>query len=521
MESDLPEVRLTEEDLSLFYEVANSIHAIRDLHEMLQNILEKIKAVFRVEGASLALHDEERSEFYFIRTVEEGQEGGHERKEKMRFPDHMGVAGWVLRERRPALIPDVSKDARFFRGIDIQEDFETRSMICLPLLTRKGLIGILYALNKQDGGFTARDVRLLEILSGTIAIAIENGQLYGEVKQQASSLAQENLRLKSEVRSRFNLDGIVGSSPAMRQVFDLLEKVIDTSTTVFIQGETGTGKELIAKVVHYSGPRKDKPFVAENCSALSESLLESELFGHVKGAFTGAISDKKGLFEEAHGGTVFLDEIGEMSAAMQVKLLRVLQEGQLRPVGGSKSRKIDVRLIAATNRDLEEEVKKGRFRDDLFYRVHVFPIRLPPLRDRREDVPLLIEHFRKKFAKSLEGRTPRISPRAVDLLSRYDWPGNVRELENEIERAMTLAAAEKEIREEHLSEKVKGTSEKAIVLEGVEEGKLLEVTEAIEKRMIRRALEKTGGNRTQAARALGLTRQGLHNKIVRYNIQKP
>ncbi len=519
MEQGLPEFQLAEEDLSLFYEVANSIHAVRDLDEMLQNILHKIKTVFRVEGASLALHDPEQSEFYFIRTVEEGHEGDHERKRKMRFPDHMGVAGWVLKERRPALIPDVSKDDRFFRGIDIQEDFETRSMICLPLLTRKGLIGILYALNKLDGEFAARDVRLLEILSGTIAIAIENGQLYGEVKQQASSLVQENLRLKSEVQSRFNVQGVVGSAPAMRKLFDVLEKVVNTSTTVVIQGETGTGKELIAKVVHYSGPRKDKPFVAENCSALSESLLESELFGHVKGAFTGATSDKKGLFEEANGGTIFLDEIGEMSAAMQVKLLRVLQEGQLRPVGASKSRKVDVRLIAATNRNLEEEVQKGNFREDLFYRVYVFPITLPPLRERREDVPLLIEHFRKRFAKTLTGRAPRISPRVVDLLTRYDWPGNVRELENEVERAITLAAADKEIREEHLSEKVKGIPEKTMVLEGIEEGTLQEVTEAIERRMIREALQKTGGNRTHAARALGLTRQGLFNKISRYDIQ--
>jgi Nif-specific regulatory protein len=519
MEERLPGFELAEEDLSLFYEVANSIHAIRNLDEMLQNILAKIKTVFRVEGASIALHEAEQSEFYFIRTIEEGHEDNPEKKRTMRFPDHMGVAGWVLKERRPALIPDVSRDDRFFRGIDIQEDFETRSMICLPLLTRKGLIGILYALNKLDGEFTPRDVRLLEILSGTIAIAIENGQLYGEVKQQASSLAEENLRLKSEVQSRFNLQGVIGSSPAMRQLFDLLEKVMHSSTTVFIEGETGTGKELIAKVAHYSGPRKDKPFVAENCSALTESLLESELFGHVKGAFTGAIADKKGLFEEANGGTVFLDEIGEMSAAMQVKLLRVLQEGQLRPVGASKSRKIDVRLVAATNRNLEDEVRKGTFREDLFYRVCVFPIRLPPLRERREDVPLLIEHFRKKFAKTLTGRAPRISTRAVDLLARYDWPGNVRELENEVERAMTLAAGEKEIREEHLSEKVKGIAEKTIVLEGIEGGTLQAATEALEQRMIREALRNTGGNRTKAARALGLTRQGLHNKIARYNIQ--
>jgi len=519
MEPSVPEAQLTEEDLALFYEVANSIHAIRDLDEMLQNILHKIKTVFRVEGASLALHDADRSEFYFIRTVEEEQNGDRDRKKKMRFPDHLGVAGWVLREKKPAIIPDVAKDDRFFKGIDIQQDFHTRSMICLPLLTRRRLVGILYVLNKLDGEFTARDAKLLEILSGTIAIAVENAQLYGEMKQYASTLEQENLRLKSEVQSRFNLQGVVGSSPAMRKLFDLLEKVIDTMTTVLIQGDTGTGKELIAKIIHYSGPRKDKPFVAENCGALTESLLESELFGHVKGAFTGAIAEKKGLFEEAHGGTIFLDEIGEMSAAMQVKLLRVLQEGQLRPVGGSRYRKVDVRLIAATNRDLEEEVRKGNFREDLFYRVYVFPIMLPPLRDRREDIPLLIEHFRKKFGKKMKGRTPRISPRAMDLFSRYSWPGNVRELENEVERTLTLASAEEEIKEEHLSQKVRHGPGKIAGLDGIEGRTIQEVTERIERRMIKEALRDSKGNRSQAARNLGLTRQGLLNKIGRYDIQ--
>ncbi len=519
MERDHAEVQLTEEDLTLFYEVSNSIHVIRDLDDMLQNILLGIETVFRVEGASLALHDPERGEFYFIRTVEEDKNGDHDRKKKMRFPDHLGVAGWVLRERKPAIIPDVTKDDRFFKGIDIQQNFETRSMICLPLLTRKGLIGILYVLNKLNGEFTERDAKLLENLSGTIAIAIENAQLYGDLKQYATTLEQENLRLKSEVQSRFNLQGVVGSSPAMRKLFGLLEKVIETDTTVMILGDTGTGKELIAKVIHYNGPRKDMPFVAENCGALTESLLESELFGHVKGAFTGAVSEKKGLLEAADGGTVFLDEIGEMSPAMQVKLLRVLQEGQFRPVGGSQPREVDVRLVAATNRDLEEEVRKGNFREDLFYRVYVFPIVIPPLSQRREDILPLVEHFRKKLSKRFKGHPPRFSPLALDLLSRYDWPGNVRELENEVERAMTLAITEKEITEEHLSPKLKAPSERPVSIDGMTGATLQEVTESIEQRMIREALKETRGNKSGAARSLGLTRQGLLNKIARYNIQ--
>ena len=509
---------LSEEDLTLFYQVCTSIHAIQDLDDMLQSILRKVKAVFDVEGASLAVHDEELKEFYFIRTLEEERNGKHDKIQEMRFPDHLGVAGWVFRENRPVVIPDVAKDQRFFRGIDMKEDFNTRSMICCPLRSRKGPIGVLYALNKLEGEFTSRDAKLLEILSGTVAIAIENAQLYGELRQYAGVLEKENRRLKSDARARFNLKGIVGSSPVMQKLFILLEKIVDTTTAVLILGDTGTGKELIASVIHYNGPRKGKPFVIENCGALSENLLESELFGHVKGAFTGAIANKKGLFELADGGSVFLDEIGEMSPAMQVKLLRVLQEGQVRPVGGSQFRKVDVRLIAATNRNLEEEVRKGNFREDLFYRVHIFPVTLPPLRERREDISLLAVHFLEKFSEKMKRSAPKLTRKALDALSGYDWPGNVRQLENEIERAITLAGKEKRINEEHLSEKITASSEECFPIQDTS-GTLQEVIERIEQRMVFESLKKTGGNRSKAARMLGLTRQGLLNKIARYNIE--
>ncbi|OEU80681.1 MAG: hypothetical protein BA865_13055 [Desulfobacterales bacterium S5133MH4] len=517
MEEIRQDASLTKEDLSLFFDVSTSIHAIRDLDEMLRSILRNIKAVFHIEGASIALHDAEQKEFYFIRTVEEEKNKDYVRMQRMRFPDHVGVAGWVLRENRSVIIPDVSRDDRFFKGIDHREDFVTRSMICIPLRTRKGPIGVIYALNKLEGEFTDKEARLLEILSGTIAISIENARLYGELKQHASSLEQENRWLRSDAQARFNLQGLIGSSPAMRRVFALVEKVLDTTTTVLIQGDTGTGKELIATVIHYNGPLKEKPLVVENCGALSENLLESELFGHVKGAFTGAIADKKGLFELADGGTVFLDEIAEMSAAMQVKLLRVLQEGQLRRVGGSKYLNVDVRLIASTNCNLEEEVKKGTFREDLFYRVNVFPVTLPPLRERKGDIPLLAAHFIKKFAKKMKRPGARLTPEALDLLSRFNWPGNVRELENEIERAMTLAGRKGEIKEEYLSEKIKGFPEMSLSIQETEMS-LKGVTEGIEQRIILETLEKTQGNRSHAARMLGLTRQGLLNKIARYNI---
>ena len=517
METINQEISLTNEDLNLLYEASTSIHSISDLDKMLRNILQKIKAVFHIEGASIALHDAKRKEFYFIRTVEEQRSGQHEGMDRMRFPDHFGVAGWVLRENRAILISDVSKDDRFSNELDFQQEFTTRSMICVPLKTPKGLIGVLYALNKRKGKFTLKESRLLEILSSTIAIAIENAKLYGEIKQHADALEKENIRLKSEVQQQFNKQGIIGKSAPMRKIFALLEKIIDTKTSVHIQGETGTGKELLAKVIHYNGPLKNKPFVAENCGALSENLLESELFGHVKGAFTGAIADKKGIFEMAQGGTVFLDEITDMSHAMQTKLLRVLQEGQIRPVGGDHYLEVDFRLITSSNRNLQKEVKKGNFREDLFYRIHIFPVALPPLRHRTEDIPLLAAYFFERFAMRLNKPPARLTPYALELLFQYEWPGNIRELENEIERALTLAGDDIEIHDKYLSEKIRGSAEYDVIIDE-NETTLQEATARIERQMVMQALRKTGGNRSQAAKILGLTRQGLLNKIERYQI---
>jgi len=513
----IQEAALAHADLALLYDLATSIHAIDDLDKMLRNILNKMKAVFDIEGASIALHDAGKREFYFIRTAEEQLGTGTENMAGMRFPDDYGVAGWVLRNKQPVTIPDVSTDNRFSADLDIQKDFITRSMICVPLMSRNEIIGVLYALNKRSGIFSEKDSLLMQILSGTIAIAVENAKLYGDIKARAADLEVENLRLMSEVRERYNLQGIVGTAPAMKRTFELVDKVVGSMTTVFIQGETGTGKELFAKAIHFNSPVKDRPFVAENCGALSENLLESELFGHVKGAFTGAVADKKGLFEMADGGTVFLDEIADMPHTMQTKLLRVLQEGQVRPVGGTRYHRVKFRLIASSNRDLLEEVQKGFFRGDLYYRLHVFPIVLPPLKERKEDIPILIDHFIHKLSQRLKRPKALLAPTALEALMRFDWPGNIRELENEIERALTLAGDDGEIKPACLSEKIVGP--KAPDLEtGDGALKLKEAVEKMEQRMVTRALDAAKGNRSRAARALGITRQGLLNKINRYQI---
>ncbi|MDJ0809963.1 MAG: sigma 54-interacting transcriptional regulator [Desulfobacterales bacterium] len=513
----MQEFAFSNREVALLHDVSASIQAFSDLNELLRFILKKIKGVFKIEGVSIALHDPSRKEFFFIRTVEEEDQRDPEDAPQMRFPDDFGVAGWVFRENQTVVIPDVEKDERFSNQLNLQQNFTTRSMICVPLATRKDRIGVLYVLNKIKGQFGDREARLLEILAGPIAISIENARLYGELRQHADALEIENQRLKSEVQSRFDLHGVIGASPAMEKVFSLVEKVINTTTSVLIQGETGTGKELIARVIHYGGPLRDKPFVAENCGALSENLLESELFGHVKGAFTGAVTDKKGLFEMADGGTVFLDEIADMPPAMQIKLLRVLQEGQVRPVGSSEIVEVDFRLIASSNRDLYQEVEKGRFRDDLYYRIQVFPIILPPLRERKEDIPALAAHFLENCARKFKAPVSRFTPTTLDMFARFNWPGNIRELQNEVERAVCLAGPDKEIGIDCLSEKITAVAQDESFESGADLT-LQKTVQRIEKKMIVDALRKSRGNRSQAARTLGLTRQGLLNKIGRYGI---
>jgi len=511
---------LSEKEFSLFCEAIASFHTIRDMDDMLVAIFRKIGYVIAIQGVSIALHDPANKEFYFIRTVEEGKSRSESRDRFLRFPDNLGVAGWVMSNNRATTVNDVSRDHRFYDGFNSEEDFITRSMICVPLRTRKGFLGVLYALNKESCAFTERDERILEIIAGTIAVSLENARLYGELKDHVHALEQEKKILQHQIRAGAGFKEIIGSSPPMRRMFELMRKILDTTTTVLIQGETGTGKELIAKVIHYNGLLQNKPFVAENCSALPENLLESELFGYVRGAFTGAAANKKGLFEIADGGTIFLDEIGEMSPLMQVKLLRVLQEGEFRPVGCNRSRQVKVRVIASTNRNLGEEIKKGQFREDLYYRINVFQITPPPLRQRKDDILSLANHFLEKYARKNNKPVPVLTPQALDLLMRFDWPGNVRELENEMERALAMAGGGTTISSEFLSEKITRLGRNCHSDEsGDGAGILKDAIRRTEITMIGEALESSGGNQTQAAKALGLSRQGLVNKIAAYSIQ--
>ena len=332
-----------------------------------------------------------------------------------------------------------------------------------------------------------------------------------------AGLEAENERLREQLGADLDAPNIIGNSRAMKSLMEMLAMVAPSDTTVLISGESGTGKELIARSLHHNSPRRDHPLVIVNCAALSEPLLESELFGHEKGAFTGADKRHEGRFMQAHRGTMFLDEIGETSPAMQAKLLRVLEQKEIQRVGGEKTHQVDVRIVAATNRDLEAEVSRGRFREDLFYRLNVMPLDVPPLRERRGDIPLLADHFLKKYAAKNRKAVKGFSPMAMNMFIKYDWPGNVRELENVVERAVILLTGE------HITEKqlplnmVNAGGEANAPASAAMNGE--RSLEDVEKEAIQATLEATAGNKSESARRLGITRKTLHNKLKRYGIR--
>lgn len=322
----------------------------------------------------------------------------------------------------------------------------------------------------------------------------------------------ENVLIKRRLKDRFSFDQLVGKSPKMQQIYEIIDRISSSSPTVLIQGESGTGKELVANVIHQNSIRSDRPFIPVNCGAIAEGLLESELFGHVKGAFTGAVKDNIGLFKAAHGGTIFLDEIAEVQPSLQVKLLRALQERKIRPVGGTREGDIDVRVIAATNRNLEEAIRNKSFRKDLFYRLDVISINMPPLREIKDDIPNLVHHFIKKFSKDGHRQVTRVAPEVMDLLMRYNWPGNVRQLENIIERAFALGQGDT-ILVGDLPSDIRDTYKQA----GAELPDSLNLAEN-EKMLIMRALRKTKGNKAEAAQLLGINITTVYRKIEKYQI---
>jgi transcriptional regulator with PAS, ATPase and Fis domain len=331
---------------------------------------------------------------------------------------------------------------------------------------------------------------------------------------------RDAFRARETLGTKYDYREIIGRSPAILQTLRLLDRVVDSEVPVHVHGESGTGKELVARAIHVHGPRGKAPFVSENCAALTETLLESELFGYVKGAFTGAEKDRKGLFEQAHKGTLFLDEVGDMSQGMQRKLLRVLQEGEVRPVGGVNPIHVDVRIVSASNRDLSAMVEDGTFREDLYYRLRVLHIRMPPVRERKEDIPLLVSHFLDREAKRMGGKPRRLAPGVIELLSNYDWPGNVRELENEVLRMVALSG--EVVEPDVLSEQIRGHVPRGLPVGSPDEVRDLNVLiETVEVNEIRKALRLAENNKTRAADLLKISRFALQRKLEKYGIELP
>jgi DNA-binding NtrC family response regulator len=395
----------------------------------------------------------------------------------------------------------------------VKEDSYLRYIPIVLVTANESMESLLKGFELGADDYVRKPFNGPELLARLTAV-MRTRRIYEELKHSH----RLNAELQSAAATQASFSNIIGSSQVMRDLFSLITKVKDSDVPVLVTGESGTGKELVASALHYHGQRKNKPFVVQNCSAFNDNLLESELFGHVRGAFTGAARDKQGLFEVADGGTFFLDELGEMSAALQVKLLRVLQDGTFTPVGATKTKKVDVRIIAATNRDLKHMVAAGTFREDLFYRLNVVNLRLPSLRERRIDIPLLSTFFLDKISRKSKAPGKHLAPDALRILCDYDWPGNIRELQNEIERLALMAGSSSEIGVElvapHIKEKASPPAQGKRL-----EGDLKNALENLEKNMIRAALENAEWNKSEAAKSLGISRSNLIAKVKAYGLE--
>jgi Nif-specific regulatory protein len=437
-------------------------------------------------------------------------------EEILRFDARRGIAGNTALTGNTINVRDAYSDPRFYNAIDDQTGYRTRTVLAVAVRNQHGeIIGAFETLNKRIGVFTPRDEDSLIALASHAAVAIETAQLIGELRRNQDELTQQNAHLWREVENRYATHGIIGTGQRIQQIVRLVERIRDSVVNVLITGESGTGKELIAKALHYNSPRTRKPFVALNCAALPETLLESELFGIEKGVATG-VDSRLGQFQKADGGTLFLDEIGDLSITAQAKILRVLQERMLERVGGRHSIPVDVRLLAATNKDLEAEIAKGAFREDLYYRIKVIHVHMPPLREIREEIPLLANHFLKEYCRET-GRSLEFAPAVMRKLVSAPWPGNVRQLRNEVMRLAACASMHL-IQEEDLWEGTASHGREQLTVQPVKLQSLKKAVSEMEQRMIAEALRETRNNQQQAARLLGLSRQGLINKMKRYAI---
>ena len=504
-----PRVKREIKELLLLFEISQALERSLDIREVVNPVLESMAEHMGMLRGTLTLLNRNTGEIFIEAAY--GLSVNQQKRGKYRLGE--GITGKVVETGQPAIVPHISEEPLFLDRTGARKHLEKDeiSFICVPIKLGNEVIGALSVDRLFDENISfEEDIRLLSIIAAMIAQAVKLRQTVQEDKQR---LLEENIRLQEALKDKFHPANMIGNSKAMRKVYDLIAKVAKTDTTVLIRGESGTGKELVAHAIHYNSLRAAKPFVKVSCAALPESVIESELFGHEKGAFTGAIAMRKGRFELAQGGTIFLDEIGDLSPSMQIKLLRVLQEREIERVGGTDTIKVDVRVIAATNRNLEELIEKGQFREDLYYRLNVFPIHLPPLRRRRTDIPLLADFFVEKYSKVHHKSIKRISTPAIDMIMSYHWPGNVRELENCIERAVILSQDDV-IHGHHLPP----TLQTAEASGTKPRGTLTSALEGVEKELLLEALKSSRGNMSKAARSLGITERMMGIRVKKYGI---
>ena len=495
--------------LRVLLEVNNAVVSQLALHDLLSAIAATLRRVIHHEYTSLALFEPETNEMRVLAL--DFPQGKGLMHEEMRVPIDGSITGKAFRTRQPVILDRAAMEEFDSPTSQLMREEGVRSIVAMPLITHNRIVGTISLASLRDAAFQQGDVDLLFQVSGQVAIAVENALAFQVIAELKNKLAQEKLYLEDEIRSEMNFDEIVGEGPALRAVLKQVETVASTDSTVLITGETGTGKELIARALHNLSPRRERTFVKVNCAAIPTGLLESELFGHERGAFTGAIVQRIGRFELAHGGTIFLDEVGDIPLELQPKLLRVLQEQEFERLGSTQTIRVDVRLVAATNRDLSEMVAARTFRSDLFYRLRVFPVHIPPLRERQEDIPALVRYFVEKHARRMNRTVETIPTETLELLVRYPWPGNIRELENLIERAVIVSPGP--VLRVPLSE-LKPPSEPF--------GEALTLR-AAEREHILKALEATNwvlaGPRGAAAR-LGMKRTTLQSKMRKLGVAK-
>lgn len=515
-----PEVDTKVLELTTIYEISKALASTLNLNNSLNSVANILDKFIDMKFGSVVLYNADTRELSNFVAL-----GIDEEEKKLRtYKVGEGIIGKVFKSGSPIVIPDVRDEPSLIDQIKLYDHNQRFSYICVPIKTGEKVIGTLgVAFYGGNVSFSMEaGIRILTMVASLIG---QTAELSHMVQREKRQLIQEKTNLHQQLRSKHSLENVIGQGEWMKEIFDTVHRVAATTATVFLRGESGTGKELIARAVHYNSPRAKKPFIKINCAALPETLLESELFGHEKGSFTGAMNERKGRFELADGGTIFLDEIGDIPVSTQMKLLRVLQEKKFERLGSSKTISVDVRVIAATNLDLEKAMMKGVFREDLYYRLNVIPIFLPPLRDRKEDIPILIEHFLERFNEENKKKI-RLSNDVMALMFEYSWPGNVRQLENCIERLVIMADRDR-VTIDDLPYEIRAFSKPVYVDPDTSEIKkdvpgnvsLTKTVKQMEKERIIEALRRCGWVKSRAATLLGISTRQVDYRIIKYGIE--